>query len=110
MASTGLLSSFLAAIQASLSVLLVIFYGAVSVRLKLLNPSSAKSISKICVAMFLPALLLTKIGSELHSGSAARYGVILLWAFLCHGVSFLIGFAAHLFLGMPDCAYIGFPI
>jgi len=102
MASTGLLSSFLAAIQASLSVLLVIFYGAVSARLKLLNPSSAKSISKICVRLFLPALLLTKIGSELHSGSASRYGIILIWAFLCHFVSFLIGSAAHLFLGMPD--------
>jgi len=52
--------------------------------------------------MFLPALLLTKIGSELHAGSAHRYVVILVWAFICHFVSFLIGVAAHAFLGMPD--------
>jgi auxin efflux carrier family protein len=98
----GLIPSFLAAIQASLSVLLVISYGAIAARLKLLDPSSSKSISKICVRMFLPALLLTQIGSELHSGSAHRYLIILLWAIICHLVSFFIGIAAHYFLGMPD--------
>jgi auxin efflux carrier family protein len=102
MAQAGLFISFLAAIQASLSVLLVIFYGIVAARFKLLDSTSAKSISKICVKMFLPALLLTKIGSELHSGSVHRYLIILIWAFICHFVSFLIGIAAHLLLGMPD--------
>jgi len=101
-AEAGLLNSFIAAIQASLSVLLVIFYGAVAARFELLNSSSSKSISKICVRMFLPALLLTQIGSELHSGSAHRYLIILIWAFICHFISFLIGIAAHFFLGMPD--------
>ncbi|RDL38803.1 Uncharacterized protein BP5553_03143 [Venustampulla echinocandica] len=100
--TAGLLNSFLAAIQASLSVLLVIFYGAIAARFKLLDSHSAKSISKVSVKMFLPALLLTKIGSELHSGSAHRYLIILLWAFVAHIVSFLIGVAAHLLLGMPD--------
>jgi predicted permease len=98
----GLIPSFVAAIQASLSVLLVISYGAIAAKLKLLDPSSSKSISKICVRMFLPALLLTQIGSELHSGSAHRYLIILLWAIICHLVSFFIGIAAHYFLGMPD--------
>jgi len=102
MAQAGLLNSFLAAVQASLSVLLVIFYGALSARLSLLNSANAKSISKICVKLFLPALLLTQIGSELHSGSAYRYVVILVWALLAHLVSFLIGVGAHLLLGMPD--------
>ncbi|TVY42354.1 putative transporter, partial [Lachnellula occidentalis] len=102
MAQAGLLNSFLAAVQASLSVLLVISYGAISARLSLLNSSNAKAISKICVKLFLPALLLTKIGSELHSGSAYRYVVILVWALIAHLVSFLIGVAAHLLLGMPD--------
>jgi len=102
MADNGLVSSFLAAIQASLSVLLVIFYGGIAAHLKLLDSSSGKAISKICVKMFLPALLLTKIGSELHTGSAHRYLLILLWAFICHFVSFLIGLFAHLVFGMPD--------
>ncbi|PMD27030.1 hypothetical protein NA56DRAFT_616287 [Hyaloscypha hepaticicola] len=101
-AQAGLIPSFVAAIQASLSVLLVISYGALAAYLKLLDPSSSKSISKICVRMFLPALLLTQIGSELHSGSAHRYLIVLAWAIICHVVSFLIGIAAHYWLGMPD--------
>jgi predicted permease len=102
MAPAGILTSFLAAIQASLSVLLVISYGAIAARFKLLDGSSSKSISKVCVQIFLPALLLTKIGSELHSGSASRYGILLIWAFVCHFASFLIGITAHLVFKMPD--------
>jgi auxin efflux carrier family protein len=102
MAPTGLLNSFLAAIQASLSVLLVISYGTIAAKLKLLDGSSAKAISKVCVKIFLPALLLTKIGSELHASSAHLYGIIVIWAFLCHFISFLIGLSAHLLFGMPD--------
>lgn len=102
MASTGLVESFVAAIQASLSVLLVIFYGGVAARLGLLNASSTKAISKVCVRLFLPALLFVKIGSELHSGSAHRYVVVLVWAIVCHAVSFVLGIAGHLLFDMPD--------
>lgn len=97
-----LLSSFVAAIQASLSVLLVISYGGIAARLGLLNSQHGKAISKICVKMFLPALLLVQIGSELHLGSANRYLIILIWAFICHFISFLIGISAHLLFGLPD--------
>ena len=82
--------------------LLVISYGAAAARFQLLDAPSSKKISKICVKIFLPALLLTKLGSEIHAGSADRYGIILIWALICHFVSFLIGIAAHLLLGMPD--------
>ncbi|KAJ7191829.1 auxin efflux carrier [Mycena haematopus] len=102
MADSGLLDTFLAAIQASLSVLLVIFYGGIAAWMKILTPENTKAISKICVRMFLPALLITKIGSELHAGSAGRYGIVLLWAVVCHLVSFAIGVIAHRGLGMPD--------
>ncbi|OCT53156.1 auxin efflux carrier superfamily [Cladophialophora carrionii] len=102
MAQTGLLDSFLAAIQASLSVLLVIFYGGVAAHLKLLNGANTKAISKICVRMFLPALLIVDIGSQLHSGSANRYLIIFVWALICHFISFVIGIMAHFWLGMPD--------
>lgn len=101
-AGTGLVESFVAAIQASLSVLLVIFYGAVAAWLKILNPANTKAISKVCVRLFLPALLFTKIGSELHRENASRYLVIFIWAIICHVVSFLIGIVAHIWLGMPD--------
>ncbi|KIN00184.1 hypothetical protein OIDMADRAFT_104156 [Oidiodendron maius Zn] len=87
----GLLTSFLAAVQASLSVLLVISYGALSARVQLLDVASAKAISKICVRLFLPALLFVKIGSELHSASASRYLIVLIWTFIVHLIYFLIG-------------------
>ncbi|KAF2998264.1 hypothetical protein E8E13_006563 [Curvularia kusanoi] len=102
MVLNGLLASFVAAVQASLSVLLVISYGAIAARLGLLNASNGKAISKICVKMFLPALLLVQIGSELHQGSAKRYLIVLLWALICHLFSFLIGIFAHLVFGLPD--------
>jgi auxin efflux carrier family protein len=102
MALVGLLESFLAAIQASLSVLLVVSYGGIAAWLGMLDHTNTKAISKISVRMFLPALLITKIGSELHAGSAGRYLVIFLWAIICHVISFLIGIIAHLGFGMPD--------
>ncbi|KAF7370054.1 Auxin efflux carrier [Mycena sanguinolenta] len=67
MTDSGLLETFLAAIQASLSVLLVMFYGGIAAWMNILTPANTKAVSKICVRMFLPALLITKIGSELHS-------------------------------------------
>jgi predicted permease len=100
--SSGLLSSFLAAIQASLSVLLVISYGSLSAHFSLLDSRTAKKISKICVKLFLPLLLLVQIGSHLHPGSAHRYVIILIWAIICHVISFGVGVAAHLGLGMQD--------
>ncbi|CAK7274474.1 hypothetical protein SEPCBS119000_006190 [Sporothrix epigloea] len=102
MAPTGLVESFVAAIQASLSVLLVISYGGVAAWLGLLNPSNTKAISKVCVRLFLPALLFTKIGAELHAGSAHRYVIVLVWALVCHAISFVLGIAGHLLLGLPD--------
>ncbi|KAK4466242.1 auxin efflux carrier [Cladorrhinum samala] len=102
MAPSGLLDAFLGAIQASLSVLLVISYGAVAAWLKLIDRKTTKSISKVCVRLFLPALLITKVGSQLHAGSASNYGVIVIWGLVCHVISFLIGFFGHRVLGMPD--------
>ncbi|KAK3324937.1 auxin efflux carrier [Apodospora peruviana] len=102
MAPTGLLESFLGAIQASLSVLLVLSYGSIAAWSGLLDHKSTKAVSKICVRMFLPALLITKIGSELHAESVSRYGIIFVWAIVTHIVSFLIGLFAQYVLGMKD--------
>jgi auxin efflux carrier family protein len=77
MASNGLLSTFLGALQASLAVLLTISYGVIAAQFKLLDGHSATSISKVCVRMFLPALLITRVGAELHLDTAARYVPVL---------------------------------
>lgn len=102
MKPTGILESLLAAVQASLSVLLVLLYGGIASYLNLLDGKTGKIISKICVKMFLPALLLVKLGSEMHLENASRYGVIVLWGLICHFLSFLIGIGGHYAFGFPD--------
>ncbi|KAA8576212.1 hypothetical protein EYC84_006365 [Monilinia fructicola] len=100
--ASGLTTSLIAAFQASMAVLLVIFYGALAVYMKLLDSKSAKMMSKISVKFFLPALEFVKIGRELHAGGGHRYNVILVWACLTHTISFLLGAGAHFIFGMPD--------
>lgn len=77
MSSNDLLAPFLGALQASLSVLLTISYGVIAAQFELLNSASAKEISKLCVKMFLPALLITNVGSELGTGNVGRYVPVL---------------------------------
>ncbi|KAL2192875.1 auxin efflux carrier [Corynascus similis CBS 632.67] len=101
-AQTGLLQSFLAAIQASVSVLLVLGSGAVAARLKLIDRKDTKPVSKICARLFLPALLITKVGSELQGSSARNYLVIVVWGIAVHVVSFLVGLLGHRIFNMPD--------
>ena len=69
----GILPSFLGALQASLTVLLTISYGGIASRFNLLKESSARDISKVCVRLFLPALLITNVGNELHLDTASKY-------------------------------------
>lgn len=78
----SLATSFLGAVQASLSVLLTIGYGVMAAQFGLLKGSSAKDISQICVTLFLPALLVTNVGSQLRPETAFRY-VPVLGASLC---------------------------
>ena len=71
------LISFLGALQASLSVLLVILYGVIAAQFEFLKGDSTKQISTLCVRMFLPALLISKVGSQLHADTGIRYIPIL---------------------------------
>lgn len=75
--SSSVLTSFLGALQASLAVLLTISYGVIASRFDILKASSARDISKICVRLFLPALLITNVGGELHLDTASRYVPVL---------------------------------
>jgi len=75
--SSSVVTSFLGALQASFAVLLTIFYGALAAQFDLLSEGAAKDISKTCVRMFLPALLITNVGSQLHLDSAMRYVPVL---------------------------------
>lgn len=75
--ASELIVPFLGAIQAAFSVLLTIAFGVIAAQCNLLSTSAAKEVSKLCVRMFLPALLIYKIGSNLNSETGVRYVPIL---------------------------------
>jgi hypothetical protein len=75
--SNSLLSSFLGALQASLSVLLVISYGVIASQYGWLDKASSKKISTFCVKLCLPFLLITKVGKELSQENVLQYAAIL---------------------------------
>lgn len=75
--SSGLASSFTGAIQASASVLLTIFYGVIAAQTKLLSVETGRQISEICIKMFLPALLIVNLGSQIEIDNAVLYVPIL---------------------------------
>lgn len=61
-----ILVPFLAALQASVAVLLTICVGVVGVQFNLISEPASKEVSKLCTKLFLPALLITNVGSQLH--------------------------------------------
>lgn len=75
--SSSVLTAFVGSLQASMSVLLTISYGVLAAQFKLITESSAKDISKACVFIFLPALLIHNVGSQLRLETAANYVPIL---------------------------------
>lgn len=75
--SSSVVSTFVGAIQASASVLLTIFYGVVAGQTKLLSVETGRQISKICIKMFLPALLVVNLGTQIEASNALQYILIL---------------------------------
>jgi hypothetical protein len=63
----------LGALQASLTIVLDVFYGVLAAQFGLLDENSTEAISEALVKMFLPALMFTRIGSEVQIASATRY-------------------------------------
>lgn len=72
-----ILTSFLGSLQASLSVVLVIFYGVIAAQFNLLDNEAAKKVSHLSVKLFLPFLLITNVGRELSLSNAYNYVPIL---------------------------------
>ncbi|KAF2864732.1 auxin efflux carrier [Massariosphaeria phaeospora] len=97
-----LMVPFMGAIQASVSVLLTIFFGVLCAQFNLLSGRSAKEVSSTCVRVFLPALLIYKVGSNLQQGTAVRYLPVLIWAVVYNVISMLLGVAATRILKLPS--------
>ncbi|PQE06428.1 membrane transporter protein [Rutstroemia sp. NJR-2017a WRK4] len=111
--SESILTTFLGALQASLTVLLTISYGVLAARFNLLKESSAKDISNVCVKLFLPALLITNVGQELQPATAYRYVPVLrmdqadfatVWALFYTLSSMALGLALKRMFKFPSWA------
>ncbi|KAH7346935.1 auxin efflux carrier [Pyrenochaeta sp. MPI-SDFR-AT-0127] len=89
--ASELIVPFLGAIQAAFSVLITIVFGVVAAQCNLLSVNAAKEVSKLCVRMFLPALLIYKIGSNLHKDTGVRYVPILIWSITYTLLSICVG-------------------
>ncbi|KAF5022729.1 hypothetical protein F66182_5277 [Fusarium sp. NRRL 66182] len=83
--SSSILSTFVGAIQASASVLLTISYGVVAGQTRLLSVETGRQISKICIKMFLPALLVVNLA----------------WALVYNFLSIAFGFVLTKCLSLP---------
>lgn len=73
MSSKELITLFISSFEASISVLLTLAYGILATHLGLITNSTPHDISQLCVNMFLPALLITNIGSELKLSNFNNY-------------------------------------
>lgn len=70
----SLVVPFLGALQASVAVLLTIFSGMLARQFNLISEESSKDVSRMCVKLFLPALLIVNVGSELHLETVRWHG------------------------------------
>ncbi|OQO12266.1 hypothetical protein B0A48_02907 [Cryoendolithus antarcticus] len=100
--ASELIVPFLGALQASVAVLLTIFAGVVASQFQLIGETSSKEISKVCVRLFLPALLIVNVGSELHLDTAIRYVPILIWSMAYQLISLLFGLGLTRIFKMPS--------
>ncbi|OKL63641.1 hypothetical protein UA08_00500 [Talaromyces atroroseus] len=101
-ANKGLVQPFLGALQACISVLLTLLYGVVTRQANLIHESSINEMSGICVKIFLPALTLVKLGSELHLAIAVNYLPVFIWSILYTVISIAIGRAFTYLLRLPQ--------
>ncbi|KAM0723181.1 hypothetical protein Q7P37_001381 [Cladosporium fusiforme] len=101
-ATQELLIPFLGALQASIAVLLTIFVGVIASQFQLIGANSSKEISKVAVRLFLPALLIVNVGSQLHADTGIRYVPIIFWSALYQVGSLAIGMAATKFFNFPS--------
>ncbi|KAK4902057.1 hypothetical protein LTR27_000959 [Elasticomyces elasticus] len=102
MGDDSILTPFLGALQASVSVLLTIFAGVIATQFNLLSEKSSKEISKLCVQLCLPALLIVNVGSQLHLDTGIKYVPIIIWALFYNISSMLLGWALTKAFGMPE--------
>ncbi|KAL3463629.1 auxin efflux carrier [Aspergillus heterothallicus] len=101
MSQGSLLTSFLGALQACVSVLFTLGYGVLTRHFGLIQTSSIHDVSGLGVKVFLPALILVHLGEQLKLENAMNYVPVLIWAITYTALSILLGHFASRLLNLP---------
>ncbi|KAL6235541.1 hypothetical protein BDW75DRAFT_209322 [Aspergillus navahoensis] len=102
MAQGSLLTSFLGALQACVSVLLTLAYGVAARKFGLLQRSSIHDVSSLGVKVLLPALILVHLGEQLQLSNVLNYVPVLIWSITYTTLSLFLARLASKLLRLPD--------
>ncbi|KAL5049412.1 hypothetical protein BDW71DRAFT_160328 [Aspergillus fruticulosus] len=102
MAQGSLLTSFLGALQACVSVLLTLAYGVAARKFGLIQRSSIHDVSSLGVKVLLPALILVHLGEQLQLSNVLNYVPVLVWSITYTTLSILLARLASKLLRLPD--------
>lgn len=95
----GVLIPLLGALQACVSVLLTMGYGAAAQRLRLIQKSSVDDIAGLGMKLFLPALIVVHLGEQLEVGIVGNYVPVL-------GMCFSLLFHSSYLYTLPILFYL----
>lgn len=100
--SRGSLDTFSASLEASISVVLVLFYGYAARMYNYITEGGEKNIASLGVNIFLPALLLTEVGPNMSADNLFEYWPIVLFSVIFFAFSSLLGYIGVELLGLPQ--------
>ncbi|KAI9373524.1 hypothetical protein BJX61DRAFT_378531 [Aspergillus egyptiacus] len=96
------ITPFLGALQACVSVLLTLSYGVIIRQLGLIQKTSIHDVSGLGVKVLLPALILVHLGEQLNLDNAMNYIPVLVWAITYTCLSIGLARLASKLLRLPD--------
>lgn len=96
-----LVNSAVAAAESSLSVILVLFYGYICSKYDFLSETGERSISKLCVNLFLPAMLLTDMGSHISLETLEEFWPLVALPIVMLTVTYFLGRFSVRFFNQP---------
>ncbi|KAF8609954.1 endoplasmic reticulum protein [Ceratobasidium sp. AG-I] len=96
-----ILETAIGSAEASIAVLLVLFFGYYAQKIGWVNEVGEKQISHLCITIFLPALLFTQIGPHATVSNLSDYGIIVVLSVFAMLVSYLVGALTHHVLKGP---------
>lgn len=96
-----LINSAIAAGESSLSVILVLFYGYACSKYDFLSETGERSISKLCVNLFLPAMLLTDMGSHISLHTLKEFWPLVALPIVMLTITYFLGGFSVRFLNQP---------